>query len=45
MKLHFNRDGSISMILNLRGRKIEKFFSSYSEYCEYLEELMLELEE
>lgn len=40
MKLHFNEDGSIFMILNLRGVKIEKLFSSYNEYYNYLGNLM-----
>lgn len=36
MKLHFNKDGSIYMSLNLRGVKIEKIFSDYSEYLVYI---------
>ncbi|MDD7411046.1 MAG: hypothetical protein SOY60_05255 [Fusobacterium gastrosuis] len=39
MKLHFNKDGSISMSLNIRGVKIEKIFPSYSEYLNYLKNL------
>lgn len=36
MKLHFNRDGSIYMSLNLRGIRIEKVFSNYNEYLLYI---------
>ncbi|MDD7411474.1 hypothetical protein [Fusobacterium gastrosuis] len=39
MKLHYNKDGSIFMILNLKGEKIEKIFSSYNEYLEYIKSI------
>lgn len=36
MKLHYNQDGSISMVLNLKGDLIIKNFYSYQEYLNYL---------
>lgn len=37
MKLHYNPDGTINMILNLKGTIIEKIFLTKEEYYGYLE--------
>ncbi|CAL7891751.1 hypothetical protein [Fusobacterium necrophorum] len=39
MKLHYNRDGSIQMILDWKGKKIQKFFTTREEYLCFLEYL------
>ncbi|CAL7887102.1 hypothetical protein HMPREF1049_0137 [Fusobacterium necrophorum subsp. funduliforme ATCC 51357] len=36
MKLHYNPDGSIQMILNFKGNIIKKTFLKKEEYYNYL---------
>ena len=36
MSLHYNQDGSIRVIINLKGRKIKMTFDSEEDYNNFL---------
>lgn len=39
MRLHYNPDGSIKAIINLKGKKIKMTFETEEDYREFLEVL------
>lgn len=36
MKLHYNKDGSIRAIINLKGQKVKMTFDSEEDYYNFL---------
>lgn len=36
MNLHYNKDGSIKVIINFKGRKLKMIFENEEDYKEFL---------